>query len=127
MFRIGIMHSVQRGDHATAVTWFDRTIPLWEENTDIQASGDAGRVGECYVSMAISYWQVERREDAMALSRRGVDLMVAAVDGKTLEERALAVAYGNLSTMYAEQGDAEQSKAYAEMASRAEATGTVVK
>ena len=122
MFRIGIMHSVQRGDHATAVTWFDRTIPLWEENTDIQASGDAGRVGECYVSMAISYWQVERREDAMALSRRGVDLMVAAVDGKTLEERALAVAYGNLSTMYAEQGDSGTSRNYAELASRAEAS-----
>jgi hypothetical protein len=35
------------------------------------------------------------------------------------------VAYGNLATMYAEEGDDQQSKNYAEMASRAEATGTI--
>jgi hypothetical protein len=35
------------------------------------------------------------------------------------------VPYGNLATMYAEQGDDQQSRNYAEMASRAEATGTV--
>ena len=127
LFRIGIMHSLQRGDHATAVTWFDRAIPLWEEETGQVAAADPGRLGESYVSMAISYWQVERREDALALSRRGVELMVAAVDGNRLEERALAVAYGNLSTMYAESGDEDQSRTYAEMASRAEATGTTLR
>jgi hypothetical protein len=63
----------------------------------------------------------------MALSRRGVELMVAAVDAKLLEERSLAVAYGNLSTMYAEQGDDTQSQTYAEMASRAEASGSTLR
>ena len=125
MFRIGIMHSLQRGDHATAVTWFDRTVPLW--NDDAAFAGELGRLGESFVSMAISYWQVDRRDDALALSRRGVDLMVAAVDRSQLEERSLAVAYGNLSTMYAEEGDDEQSKTYAEMASRAEASGTTLR
>ena len=125
MFRIGIMHSLQRGDHATAVTWFDRAIPLWDDNDRFDRDGEAGRLGESYVSMAISYWQVSRRDDAVTLSRRGVDLMVAAVDKSQLEERALAVAYGNLATMYAEQGEEQQAKNYAEMASRAEATGTV--
>ena len=125
MFRIGIMHSLQRGDHATAVTWFDRAIPLWNDNARFERDGELGRLGESYVSMAISYWQVARREDAVTLSRRGVDLMVAAVDKSQLEERALAVPYGNLATMYAEQGDDQQSRNYAEMASRAEATGTV--
>ena len=124
-FRIGIMHSLQRGDHPTAVTWFDRAIPLWDDNDRFDREGELGRLGESYVSMAISYWQVGRREDAVTLSRRGVDLMVAAVDKSQLEERALAVAYGNLATMYAEQGDDQQSKNDAEMASRAEATGTI--
>jgi len=124
MFRIGILHSLQRGDHATAVTWFDRAIPLWVDNDRFAREGELGRLGESYVSMAISYWQVERREDALELSRQGVDLMVTAVDERQLEERALAVAYGNLATMYAEQGDEEQSRNYAEMASRAEASGT---
>jgi tetratricopeptide (TPR) repeat protein len=127
LFRIGIMYSLKQGDHATAVTWFDRVVPLWEENDVFEREGEIGRQGEAYVSMAISYWQVDRREDAVALSRRGVDLMVAAVDKSQLEERALAVAYGNLSTMYAEQGDEVQSQTYAEMASRAEATGTRLK
>jgi hypothetical protein len=127
MFRIGIMHSLQRGDHATAVTWFDRTVPLWEPNDDFDRAGELGRLGESYVSMAISYWQVDRREDALALSRRGVDLMVAAVDKSQLEERSLAVAYGNLSTMYAEEGDDAQSQTYAEMASRAETSGSTLR
>ncbi len=127
LFRIGIMHSLQRGDHATAVTWFDRVIPMWEGNPRLDREGEAGQLGESYVSMAISYWQVDRRDDAMALSRRGVDLMVAAVDARQLEERSLAVAYGNLSTMYAEQGDDTQSQAYAEMASRAEASGSTLR
>ncbi len=130
MFKIGIMHSLQRGDHATAVTWFDRVVPLWEPN-DIDdrptRPADRGRLGESYVSMAISYWQIDRREDALALSQRGVDLMVAAVEGRQLDERALAVAYGNLATMYAEEGDDQQSRAYAELASRAEATGPTVR
>ncbi|MFM1997092.1 MAG: hypothetical protein RLZZ111_1479 [Planctomycetota bacterium] len=127
LFRIGIMHSLQRGDHATAVTWFDRVIPLWEGNPRLERDGEAGQLGESYISMAISYWQVDRRDDAMALSRRGVDLMVAAVDAKQLEERALAVAYGNLATMYAEEGDETQSQTYAELASRAEASGTTLR
>jgi tetratricopeptide (TPR) repeat protein len=126
MFRIGILYSLQKGDHATAVTWFDRVVPLWEEESGL-AGSDPGRMGESYVSMAISYWQVDRRDDALALSRRGVELMVAAVDAKTLEERALAVAYGNLATMYAEQGDDRQARTYAEMASRAEASGTTLR
>ncbi len=127
LFRIGIMHSLQRGDHATAVTWFDRVIPMWEGNPRLDRDREVGQLGESYVSMAISYWQVDRRDDAMALSRRGVELMVAAVDAKQLEERALAVAYGNLSTMYAEEGDDTQSQTYAEMASRAEASGTTLR
>ena len=127
LFRIGIMHSLQRGDHATAVTWFDRVIPLWEGNPRLDRDREAGQLGESYVSMAISYWQVDRRDDALALSRRGVDLMVAAVDAKQLEERSLAVAYGNLSTMYAEQGDETQAQTYSEMASRAEASGSTLR
>ena len=127
MFRIGILHSLQRGDHATAVTWFDRTVPLWDDNDRFARAGETGRLGESYVSMAISYWQVERREDALELGRRGVDLMVAGVDAGQLEERALAVAYGNLATMHAEQGNDEQSRNYAEMAGRAEATGGTVR
>jgi hypothetical protein len=77
--------------------------------------------------MAISYWQVERREDAIDLSRTGVDLMVEAVDRKKLAERALSVAYGNLSTMYAEQGETEKSQAYAEMATRVESVSGMLR
>ena len=124
MFRIGILHSLQNGAHATAVTWFDKVVPLWENNACFTKPGDMGRLGESFVSMAISYWQVDRRDDAMDLSRTGVDLMVEAVDRQQLEERSLAVAYGNLSTMYAEEGNDEKSRTYAEMASRAEAADT---
>ena len=121
-FRIGILYSLQKGDHPTAVTWFDRTVPLWSEGLTATRGEDLGRIGESLVSMAISYWQIERRDDAIEISKMGVDMMVEAVDRKQLEERSLAVAYGNLSTMHAELGDLEESKTYAEMAGRAESS-----
>jgi len=123
LFRIGVLHSLQHGDHATAVTWFDKVRPYWKGNDTHGAEGDVGRLGESYVSMAVSYWQVDRREDALDLCRRGIDCMVSAVDAKQLDEPALALAYDNLSKMYAELGEDERSRTYAEMASRAEASG----
>ena len=77
--------------------------------------------------MAISYWQVERRKDALTLCSTGVECMVEAVDRHQLSEQALAVGYGNLAMMYSEQGEEEQAKNYAEMASRAESTGQKVR
>ena len=127
MFRVGIMHSLRNSDHPTAVTWFDKTIPLWNQNEQVVQDDELGRVGESFVSMAISYWQVERRDDAIDLSRTGVDFMVEAVDREKLEEQSLSVAYGNLATMYAEQGDTEKSQAYAEMATRVESTGSLLR
>jgi hypothetical protein len=121
LFRIGVLHSLQNGDHATAVTWFDKVQTYWERNASFESHGEVGRLGESYVSMAVSYWQVDRRDDALDLCRRGIDCMVTAVDNRLLEEPALALPYGNLSMMYAEQGEDERSKTYAEMASRAEA------
>ena len=122
LFRIGVLHSLQNADHATAVTWFDKVRSYWDRNASFESHGEVGRLGESYVSMAVSYWQVDRRDDALDLCRRGIDCMVTAVDSRLLDEPALALAYGNLSMMYAEQGEDERSKTYAEMASRAEAS-----
>ncbi|MFM7034540.1 MAG: hypothetical protein ACKOYJ_05010 [Planctomycetia bacterium] len=127
MFRIGVLHGLQRGDHAAAVTWFDKALPLWDGNHVFARDGQLGQLGESLVSMAISYWQTNRRDDAVAISRKGVDLMVEAVDKRQMTEQALAVPYGNLSTMYAEQGDEASSNEYSELASRAEASGTIRK
>ena len=127
LFRIGILYSLQKGDHATAVTWFDKALPLWEENPAFARAGETGQLGESLVSMAISYWQVDRRDDAVAINRKGVDLMVEAVEQQTLGEQSLAVAYGNLSTMYAEQGDQAKAQSYADLAARAEASGGIRK
>ena len=127
MFQIGIMHSLRNSDHATAVTWFDKTIPLWNQNEQVVRDSELGRVGESFISMAISYWQVERRDDAIDLSCTGVDFMVEAVDRQKLDEQSLSVAYGNLATMYAEQGDTDKSQAYAEMATRVESTSSLLR
>lgn len=127
LFQIGILYSLQKGDHATAVTWFDKALPMWESNQTFRGEGEIGQLGESLVSMAISYWQIDRREDALAINRKGVELMVEAVASEQLDEQALAVAYGNLSTMYAEEGDDAQAQSFADLASRAEATGSIRK
>jgi tetratricopeptide (TPR) repeat protein len=126
-FRVGILHSLRKGDHSAAVSWFDKTLPLWDDNREFFRTAQVGRLGESYVSMAVSYWQVGRREEAVRLSRLGIERMTEAVERGEIDEQSLAVAYGNLSTMYAEQGQDEQSRTYAEMASRAEASGSVVR
>jgi hypothetical protein len=53
--------------------------------------------------------------------------MVEAVDRQKLDEQSLSVAYGNLATMYAEQGDTDKSQAYAEMATRVESTSSLLR
>ena len=78
--------------------------------------------GSVAVDAEVPQRLIDRRDDALDLCRRGIDCMVTAVDSRLLDEPALALAYGNLSMMYAEQGEDERSKTYAEMASRAEAS-----
>ena len=66
-FRIGSIHAIQYKDHGKALPWFDKAVPLLEEPIPDSALADIGRQGETFVSIAVSYWESSRREEAVAV------------------------------------------------------------
>lgn len=122
-WRMGMIYALGRKDHAEAVGWFDKAAPLLERPIPLSALADPGRQGESLVGMAVSYWNTDQRERALALTRRGAELMVQAVKQGIMDSSALAVPYSNLATMHRQLGEADRAQEYTELA--AEADGTI--
>jgi tetratricopeptide (TPR) repeat protein len=118
---LGMIYAVPQGNHATAVTWFARALPLLDRPLPASTAGSQGLIGEAFVSMGISYWQTGHRDDALRLTVKGTDLMEKAVDAKQLDQRALAVPYNNLATMHRELGHADEARGFSETATRYDA------
>lgn len=113
----GAVFSVERGDHAGAVGWFDRATPLLESPVPA-AAVDTATQGETFVSMAVSYWEADGRREALRLTRQGLKLMERAVGDGVLDTAALAVPYGNLASMHAALGEFDEAKKCGELATR---------
>lgn len=118
-FRLGAVYSLRQKDHRSAVAWFDKAVPLLEKPLPPEAAADIGRHGETFVSMGVSYWEVGKRDQAVRLTRRGVELMEQAVRQGAADTAALAVPYGNLSAMHRQLGAAAEADKYQAMAARA--------
>ncbi len=120
-YRLGAIHAVEKADHKQAATWFDQAVPLLESPVPA-AVIDSGKQGEIFVSMAVSYWDLKKREEALRLTDQGVKLMEQAAEEGLLAKTALAIPYGNLASMYAQIGDAQSAKKFSELAARHEET-----
>ncbi len=104
-YRMGAIHAIERGDHKQAMAWFEQAVPLLESPTPSSSTVNKARHGETFVSMAISYWEADQKQEALRLTRQGMELMErAAADGQ-LDKVALAVPYGNLARMHELLGD----------------------
>jgi tetratricopeptide (TPR) repeat protein len=119
-YRMGLVYAVERGDHAEAVAWFDSAAALLEKPVPATAV-DVGTQGEAFVGMAVTYWELDNRSEAMRLTSQGLKMMQQAVGEGLLEAAALAVPYGNLASMHESLGDVESAKQFAELAARHEA------
>ena len=117
-FRIGAIHAVELADHRTAVVWFQKSLPLLERPLPTTAVADVGRLGESFVSMGISFWEANQREEAIRLTHHGISLVMQGVKDRVINQDALAVPYSNLAFMHRELGDAKQAESYAQMATR---------
>jgi tetratricopeptide (TPR) repeat protein len=118
-FRIGAVHAVVARDHAAAVEWFNKALPLVKEQA---ASEQLGAQGESLVSMAISYWETGERPLAVQLTSDGVRWMEQAAKEGSLSAAALAVPYGNLSSMHRQLGDTDAADKFGQMASRSQSS-----
>lgn len=121
-FRLGSIHLAHFRDHRRAIPWFNKAVPLMEEPIPDSALADAGRQGETFVSMAVSYWETGQRDEAVRLTTQGVHLMERAVEDEILQPAALTIAYGNLAAMHEELGETDKARRYDEMAARIEQT-----
>jgi len=115
-FRLGAIHAIGNKNHRAAIVWFDRAKPIFESlQTKINAE-ELGRLGETFVSMGVSYWMTEQREEAVRLTERGLALVERGIKVGTINETALAIPYMNLSNMHKELGHPETAQRYAQLA-----------
>ena len=82
------------------------------------AVADVGRLGESFVSMGISFWEANQREEAIRLTEQGISLVMQGIKNRVIGPEALAVPYSNLAFMHRELGDSKQAESYAQMATR---------
>lgn len=117
-FRLGAIHAIRDKNHARAVAWFDKAVPLLKKPLPPESDGDLGREGETFVSMGVSYWETKQREKAVELTQHGISLMEDAVKKGILEKSSLAVPYSNISAMLRQTGAVGKAEQYQQMASR---------
>ena len=121
-FLLGSIQATQLEDHAAAVGWFDKALDeVARPEPDVDLARCARR-GEWLVSMGVSYWNVERRDDALRLTKLGVRLIEAAESAGVVPSDALAAPYNNLAVMHKELGNETDAQEYSEMATKLEAT-----
>jgi tetratricopeptide (TPR) repeat protein len=118
---IGIVEATRGKSHAAAIAWFERAIPLLDRPLPPPAAVNLGRHGETFVSMGISYWEAGRKDDAIRITQKGAEVMETALRQQLLDERALAVPYGNLAAMHRDMGHSDQARDFAQIAAHYEA------
>ncbi|MBN2023016.1 MAG: hypothetical protein JW809_09490 [Pirellulales bacterium] len=121
-FRLGAIHALAENNHRAAITWFDKAVPLLgDEPLPNQPASETGRDGETMVSMGVSYWEVGQRDQALALTEKGLTLIKQAVQVGALPRSALAVPYENLAAMQRYLGRPEAAASFQRLADEATA------
>jgi hypothetical protein len=113
-----VIHAVGQHDHGQAVEWYAQAVKLLESPVPASHITDPGRHGETFVSIAVSYWEIGEREEAMRLTRQGVKLMEQAVEEGLLNKAALAIPYNNMASMYTELGDRRRADEFSTLAAK---------
>lgn len=121
-YRLGNIEAVDRQQHKPAIAWYDKAVSLLESPLPPSALTDAGQQGEAFISMAVSYWEAGGRDEALRLTRQGVQLLEKAVEESIVSRSALAIPYGNLASMHEEMGQAKEARKYAALAQKCERT-----
>lgn len=119
-YRVGAIFAIEKEDHKQAVRWFDLAVPLLESPAPPSATVNTGRHGETFVGMAVSYWELGNRGEALRLTEQGLKLMERAASDGQMNKAALAVPYANLAQMHEQLGDPRAAQRYADLATRAQ-------
>lgn len=121
-FRLGAIHAIGMNNHRAAIVWFDRTLPIFDDILPGLGPEEAGRIGEMLVSMGVSYWYENQKEEAIRLSELGLKKIQTAVDKGYLEVTALLIPYTNLSTMWNKLDEQDKANEYYRAATKIQQT-----
>ncbi|MEM6655288.1 MAG: tetratricopeptide repeat protein [Planctomycetota bacterium] len=123
-FHLGAVNAVLNNDHEKAVAWYERACPLLTSDAPESKLLVPRRSGEALVSMAVSFWNQDQKDRAVELTISGSELMEQAVQARVLDEKALAIPYGNLATMHRKLGNEQKATEFARMARGARGVAT---
>jgi tetratricopeptide (TPR) repeat protein len=118
-FRMGAVYANSRKDHRTAVSWFEKAVPLLGKSPPPEAMPDLGRLGDSFVSMGVSYWNAGYRKKAVALTEHGANLIEESVRRGSHDRSVLVVPYSNLAAMQRDMGNAAGANHMQELAEKA--------
>jgi tetratricopeptide (TPR) repeat protein len=121
-YKLGATAAIGDKNHRQAVEWYAQAVTLLETPVPPSRLSDPGRQGESFVSIAVSYWELGKRDEALRLTKQGLKLMEQAIDEGLLEKSALSVPYGNMASMHAELGDKRLAAEFAELSAKCERT-----
>jgi tetratricopeptide (TPR) repeat protein len=116
-FRLGTIHALGNKNHRAAIEWFNKAKPTFERLFSKINPEELGRFGESLVSMGVSYWQTNQREEAVRLTERGLQQIERGAKLGLVKESAFAIPYSNLMNMYNELGNTERSRYYSNLSS----------
>ncbi|MDR3198213.1 MAG: hypothetical protein LBU34_10140 [Planctomycetaceae bacterium] len=115
-FRLGAIHAIGNQNHRAAIEWFDLAKPVFEKLLPKINPEALGRLGETLVSMGVSYWMTDQRDEAIRLTERGLKQIERGVKSKIIDESALSIPYSNLANMYRETGKTDIAEHYLKLA-----------
>ncbi|MDR1383236.1 MAG: hypothetical protein LBJ67_05230 [Planctomycetaceae bacterium] len=111
-YQVGRIQAAGFANDDGAITWFTKAIPLFQQVEPRLDDYEQPRLGEIYVSIGVSYWNIDEKEYALKISEYGIGKLQQAVEQKLVPEKILAIPYENLSAMYEEVGRKEDAKNY---------------
>ncbi|MDR0869594.1 MAG: hypothetical protein LBN39_02260 [Planctomycetaceae bacterium] len=114
-FRLGAIHAIGNQNHRAAIEWFELAKLVFEKLLPRVNPEALGRLGETFVSMGVSYWYTDRRDEAIRLTERGLKQIERGIRSKTLDASALTIPYTNLAKMYAEMGQTDSAERYTKL------------
>lgn len=119
-FYVGAIYAVHHKDHAEAVRWYERALPYLPEELPESEYHESGIHGERFVSMGVSYWETEVRNEGIQLTQQGLSMLQTAARSKLVADTSLTIPYANLAAMLRKIGRDDEARDYAAKAARLE-------
>ena len=98
--------------HVRAAGWFAKAIPLFQQIETHLGRYEQPVLGQMYVSIGFTYWEVGERDYAVQITEYGISKLESAVDSELISVKVLATPYTNLSNMYENVGRSDEAEAY---------------